>query len=348
MKRDELLSNPIQHLELDKIKGLADLLEAFRFTSFQSRTLAKCFEVYRNMLGDEERVTIFMGLSGAMVPGGLRKVIVDMMEHRLIDVLVSTGANLYHDFAEAYAPTHFIGSQHVDDNKLRDLNIDRIHDTYADETKFKALDANISEIVDSLEPRHYSTREFLEILGSQINDENSILGTANRLGIPIFCPAINDSSIGIGLADYYVRKKKDNGDMATIDPIRDVYEIAQIKELSKKTGVVYVGGGTPKNYIQQLEVVMDVLGKISGKRVGHDYAVQITTDDPKWGGLSGCTFDEAKSWGKISENASNVTCYIDATIGLPLLVGALLERLENKRDYLKFQWDGDELEGLLD
>lgn len=348
MRRDELLGEPIRHLELNKIRGLADLLEAFHYTSFQSRNLAKCLDVYKNLLEDEERVTVFMGLSGAMVPAGLRKVIVDMMEHRLIDVLVSTGANLYHDFAEAHAPTHFIGSQHADDEELRDLNIDRIYDTFADETKFKGLDIRISEIVDSLEYRGYSTREFLEILGSHIDDENSILGKASRLGIPIFCPAINDSSIGIGLAEYYVRKKKDHDGMATIDSIRDVYEIAQIKEKSKKTGVVYVGGGTPKNYIQQLEVVLESLGMVSGSREGHDYALQITTDDPKWGGLSGCTFEEAQSWGKISRDATKATCYIDATIGLPLLVGALIEGLKGKRKPLKFRWNGDELKGPLD
>ncbi len=346
MKRGELLREPIRHLDLSKIGGLGDLLEAFRYTSFQSRSLAKCFDIYSNMLNDRQRVTIFMGLSGAMVPAGMRKVIVDMMEHGLIDVLVSTGANLYHDFAEAHGPAHFVGSQYADDGELLGHSIDRIYDTFADEIKFKKLDSQISKIADSLEPRAYSTREFLAILGSHVDDKDSIVGKASRLGIPVFCPAINDSSIGIGLTEYYARKRKRRG-RAVIDVIRDVYEIAQIKEKSKKTGVVFIGGGTPKNYIQQISIVLEVLGTTSGDREGgHDYAIQITTDDPKWGGLSGCSFEEAQSWGKIARNATKSTCYIDATIGLPLLAGALLERFKKRRKPLRLRWDGDELKGL--
>jgi deoxyhypusine synthase len=347
MRRDELLGEPIRHLELGKIKGIADLLEAFRYTSFQSRALANCFDVYSSMLDDEKRVTVFMGLSGALVAGGMRTVVVDMMEHGLIDVLVSTGANLYHDLAEANGPTHFVGSQHADDSKLRELNIDRIYDTYADETKFKALDERLSEIMDSLEPGAYSTREFLSFLGSQIDDENSILRKANIMDLPIFCPALNDSSLGIALAAYYARKRGDPKGMATIDPARDVYEIAQIMEKSEKTGVIYVGGGTPKNYIQQLEIVLDALGVIHGNRRGHNYAIQITTDDPKWGGLSGCTFEESQSWGKISIDSLRATCYIDASVGLPLLVGALLERRSGEtRKSLNYKWEGDKLKEL--
>ncbi|MEE8168785.1 MAG: deoxyhypusine synthase family protein, partial [Candidatus Hydrothermarchaeales archaeon] len=293
-------------------------------------------------------VTVFFGLSGAMVPAGLRKVIVDMMENNLIDVLVSTGANLFHDYAEAYGSSHFIGHHSADDDRLRELEIDRIYDTFADEEKFQALNSYLLKVFESLEPKGYSSREFLEILGRSLDDGDSILAKAAELGIPVFCPALNDSSIGISLTEYYVKRKKASKPYATIDPIRGVYEVSQIKKLSKKTGVVYIGGGTPKNYIQQIEIVLDMLGRVSGRRKGHDYALQITTDDPKWGGLSGCTLKEAQSWGKIARNASKATCYVDATIGLPLIAGAIMQdsKLTNSRERLRFNWKEEELESL--
>ena len=181
-------------------------------------------------------------------------------------------------------------------------------------------------------------------LGSYLEDEGSILRTASRCGVPIFVPAISDSSIGIGLTFFHAKKKVASKGLV-IDQIRDNYEIAQLKKMASVTGAIYIGGGVPKNYIQQLGPVGELLFQ---KESGHRYAFQITTDDPKWGGLSGCTFEEAKSWGKIEKASTFAAVYMDATVALPLLVGAILQegKVYRKRKKRRFVWRGDRLKSI--
>lgn len=290
------------------------------------------------MLADKEAV-IFFGLSGALIPGGMRKVIRDMIALNMIDVLVSTGANLYHDFFESLGHNHYVATGYVDDAELRELRIDRIYDTLADDTLFQEADLFFSSFPETLQERPYSTREFFEELGKRIKDPFSIIRTAYKEGVPVFCPTLHDSGIGIGLSLYWSRNE---GKGFTIDPLRDNHEILQIGRLSNATGVFYVGGGVPKNYIQQIEPMLEVYGY---EHSGHKYAIQITTDDPKWGGLSGCTIDEGKSWGKINSSATSATVYMDATIGLPLLVAGIMEEKEllRNRAKRKFIWDDSTL-----
>ncbi|HZD60282.1 MAG TPA: deoxyhypusine synthase family protein [Anaerolineae bacterium] len=344
MEKKDLLQHPIRHLDLYSIEGLDQLLRGFEATSFQSRNLAKSRIILENMQKDET-ATIFLGIAGAIVPGGLRKVIRDMIKNHFVDVLVSTGANLTHDFIESMGFHHYVGSAHIDDAVLEDLKIDRIYDTYVDNQEFETVELTLSKLASELEPRGYSSREFLAYLGSKIEDPNSILRAAYEEGIPVFCPALCDSAIGIGLTHLYAQKDSNGrGSGLYIDQIRDNYEIAQIKLKSETTGAIYVGGGVPKNYIQQLEPLLDTMGY---RQVdGHKYAIQITTDDPKWGGLSGCTFEEAQSWGKITKDAQMAIVYLDSTIGLPLIVGAFIQ--SNKDFYRKrnFSWVGDQLERI--
>jgi deoxyhypusine synthase len=344
--KSEYLKEPIKPIEPRADMSVGDLVEAFEHTSYQSRNLARCFNAYRNMISTPDRPTIFLGFAGAMVPAGMKKVVISMIENRLIDVLVSTGANLYHDWHEARGNRHYLGSHQVNDTKLRELFIDRIYDTFADEEKFRESDEAIKKIAEKMEPRAYTSREFLEKLGQAVKGTDSILGRAAEYGVPIFCPALNDSSIGIALTKHLYESLKANRKSMTIDPIADNWQIAQIKLKSSSTGVVYIGGGTPKNYIQQIEVVLEVLGFDS---IGHKYAIQLTTDDAKWGGLSGCTFEEAQSWGKITKDAKMGTAYIDATVGLPILVTALIQKCGDaiaKRRRLKFTWDKIELKSI--
>ena len=264
-----------------------ELLRGFEGCSFQARQLALAAKIWAEALDDD--VVVLFGLAGAMVPAGMRRTIVTLMEHRLIDVVVSTGANLYHDFYETAGNHHYLGSPHADDTKLRKDKIDRIYDTYADEDGFVRLDRHIGRwATKTLEDRPYTTREFLHLLGKEANrvskGEQGILSTAYRLSIPTYCPAIGDSSIGIGLAGRTPR--------VMFDMIGDVEETADIAA-SAPTMVIYVGGGTPKNFIQQTEVTNMVLGRDAE---GHRYAIQFVVDAPHWGGLSGCTFEEAISW----------------------------------------------------
>ncbi len=344
LKKKDLLKFPIKHLDLTGIDGLDQLLRGFEATSFQSRNLAKSRIVLENMEKDET-TTIFLGIAGAIVPGGLRKVIRDMIKTHMVDVLVSTGANLTHDFIESIGFHHYVGSSHVDDKILEDEKIDRIYDTYVDNQDFETAELTISKYASELEPGIYSSREFLAYLGSRIEDPDSILRVAYEEGVPVYCPALCDSAIGIGLTHLYAQGDSNgHGKRIFIDQIRDNYEIAQIKLKSETTGAIYVGGGVPKNYIQQLEPLLDTMGYREVD--GHKYAVQITTDDPKWGGLSGCTFEEAQSWGKITKDAQMATVYVDSTIGLPLIVGAFLQSNKDFDRARNFSWIGDQLERI--
>jgi deoxyhypusine synthase len=202
----------------------------------------------------------------------------------------------------------------------------------------------LSKVPEKLEEKVVSSRRYLEVLGSAIKDEGAILKTAFQYGVPVFIPALSDSSIGIGLTFLHLQKKAPSEGLL-IDQIRDSFEIAQIKKKASVTGAIYIGGGVPKNYIQQLGPVSELLFQ---KESGHRYAFQITTDDPKWGGLSGCTFEEAKSWGKIEKGSSYAAVYMDATVALPLLVGAILQEGEvyRKRKRRRFLWEGDRLKSV--
>ncbi|MEJ5292556.1 MAG: deoxyhypusine synthase family protein [Candidatus Methanosuratincola sp.] len=331
-ERKALLSQPVEPVDLDKAVTIKDLVESWKGCGIQSRSLAECAMVYENMLLDPDRPTVMIGLSGALIAGGLRKVLSTMIKKGIVDVVVSTGAILYQDYYAAMGYRHYKGTPNADDSVLHDLYIDRIYDAYVDEIGFVRCDDAISEFCTTLEPRRYSTREFLYALGSTLNDDDSILYNAYRYGIPVFCPAIADSSIGIGLAGYY-RWAKENG-VATfvIDVMQDNFEIAQIVLKSKKTGSIYVGGGVPKNYINDAAVMLDYTR-------GHSYAFQITADAPHWGGLTGSTLDEAKSWGKVSAKATRATVYTESTIGLPLIVGYILQKgVPSGRKRLRFNW----------
>ena len=343
-KKRMVMSKPMESIDLTRIKSVGDIVNSFKSMSIQARLIGQCASVYENMLKDKNRPTIFLGLAGPLIAGGLRKVIRDMVAYGIVDVIVSTGAIIYQDIYQAFGHKHYIGSPEADDTVLRKLLVNRIYDTYVDDEKFVKTDSWIGRFADTLSPRAYSSREFLSLLARKIKDKNSILKTATDRGIPIFCPALNDSSIGIGLTDHYHIKRKANKPKITIDSIRDNYELTQIIVKSKKTAAVYVAGGVPKNFINDSVVMGYIFGKNTG---GHTYAFQVTTDVPHWGGLSGSTLEEAKSWGKISGKATKAMAFVEPTVSLPLIVGYVLEKkLWKGRPRLKLKWDGDILKEL--
>ena len=339
------LKEPIRPLDLEKIQTISELLNAFSKTSFQSRTLAMCADIYVAMLEDKERSTIFFGLAGAMVPAGMKGVVSTMVRKNMIDTIVSTGANMYHDFVEALGEHHYIGSPSADDVKLRDEGIDRIYDTFADESKFRMIDNMVMYFADKLAEQkvnNISSRYFLECLGEFINEKgtvenrkNSIIWNCWKKGVSIFIPALGDSSLGLALTQHYIRALDKGQNPVIIDAIKDNYEILQIKKVALKTGVIYVGGGVPKNYIQQTAYLQDMFGIPDAE---HDYGFQLTTDSPQWGGLSGCTFTEGFSWGKEKLGGKYATCYCDATIALPLIVKTAIERCKNLDDRSSLQF----------
>lgn len=321
MKEEEkVLDTPISPFEVKSGQTVREVLRRMESISFQGRSLGTAFRVWREMLADD--ATVIMGLSGAMVPAGMRSVIAYLIENRFIDCLVSTGANLFHDCHETLGRFHFRGDPHFDDITLYQRGVDKIYDTYASEEEFRRSDKFVADFAGGLNSqRIYTTREFLKLLGEWLGEEGpaeGILTSAAKANVPVYCPAIGDSSLGIALTLLTSKI----GRRFQFDVIGDVEELTNIVAKSKKTGVIYVGGGTPKNFIQQTEVAASILGH---DVKGHHYAIQIIVDAPHWGGLSGATFEEAQSWGKISASAKKVTLYCDATIALPLLVTALAE-----------------------
>jgi deoxyhypusine synthase len=285
--------------------------------SFQGRNLATAHHIWHKMLEDD--VTIFLGMAGALSAGGLRLVVSHLILHRYVDCLVSTGANLYHDLHETRGQHHYVGSPHADDAALADDRIDRVYDTYASEEEFCSNDEWIADFACTLETRNYTTREFLYLLGGHLwktTGLEGILTSAYRANVPIFCPAIADSSIGMGLSQ--ARQKKAGA--GYIDIIGDIVESANLVIRRPRTASIVLGGGTPKNLINQASVQAEFY---SDKVGGHRYALQIVTDVPHFGGASGSSLEEAQSWGKLATDSAKVSVQCDATIALPLLATAL-------------------------
>jgi deoxyhypusine synthase len=304
---------------VNPVADITLLLEGMSNTGFQGRKLGESVGVWSDMIKDPD-CTILLGLSGAMIPGGMQKCLIELVERHFVDVIVSTGANIFHDACEHLGVRHYKGHHHVDDEKLFSQGIDRIYDVFAYEEQFRNVDRQIADFANEIEPFTGSSAEFIRMYGEFLlrkhPEGSSLIGSSVRNGVPVFIPAISDSSIGIGL----LMARRD-GVRVDIDQIADVDEIAKIVEGSKKTGVIYIGGGVPKNFIQQTQVIASIY---ENRQEGHAYAIQYTTDAPHWGGLSGCTFEEAISWGKESVHTPRVQCFCDATIALPLVTAALI------------------------
>src|SRR5437764_7347492 len=316
-KKSRFLQTPIEPFAVEAGLSADALLARMERISFQGRNLATAHRIWQKMLQDD--VTIFLGMAGALSAGGLRLIVAHLIMNRYVDVLVSTGANRYHDLHETRGQHHYIGTPHSDDAALAADRIDRVYDTYADEEEFIGNDNWIADFAASLELRPYTTREFLYRLGGRLwetTGRDGILTAAHRANVPIFCPAIGDSSIGMGLSQ--ARQKKSG--TGQIDIIGDIVESANVVIRRPRTASVVLGGGTPKNFINQATVQAEFYSDEVG---GHRYALQIVTDVPHFGGASGSSLEEAQSWGKLATDAARVTVQADATVVLPLLTSAL-------------------------
>jgi deoxyhypusine synthase len=316
-KKSRFLQTPIEPFVVEAGLTADQVIARMERISFQGRNLAKAHHIWHKMLQDD--VTIFLGMAGALSAGGLRLVVSHLLLHRYVDCLVSTGANLYHDLHETRGQHHYVGSPHADDAALADERIDRVYDTYASEEEFCSNDDWIADFACTLQTRNYTSREFLYLLGGHLwktTGLEGILTSAYRANVPIFCPAIADSSIGMGLSQ--ARQKRAGA--GYIDIIGDIVESANLVIRRPRTASIVLGGGTPKNFINQASVQAEFY---SDKVGGHRYALQIVTDVPHFGGASGSSLEEAQSWGKLASDSAKVSVQCDATIALPLLASAL-------------------------
>ena len=309
--------NVVEHFDMKK-HNVVELVDAMGKMAFQARNLNRAAQIYDTMLKDTG-CSIILTLAGSLFSAGLKNIVVDMIKHKMIDAIVSTGAIIVdQDFFEGLGFKHYQGTPFVNDNELRELMIDRIYDTYIDEEDLRNCDMTIAEIANSLPPRPYSSREFIKEMGKYLVDhnkgENSVVRNAYENGIPIFVPAFSDCSAGFGLIHHQWHK---TGDKVTIDSAKDFLELTKIKIMAVDTGIFMVGGGVPKNFTQDVVVACDVLDIEASM---HKYAIQITVADERDGGLSGSTLKEANSWGKV-ETSSEQMVFSEATIALPLIAG---------------------------
>jgi len=344
--KKKILSLSMESVKIDGSSKISDLVGSFKNSSIQARNIYKCANVFKKMLQDKAQTTVYLGLAGPLIAAGLRDIIRNMIKLKMVDVVVSTGAIIYQDIYQARGFKHYIGNPDADDRTLDKLYIDRIYDTYVDDEKFWDTDNWVGRVADTMKSGNYSSREFIDALGSRLSDEDSIVRTAYKCGVPIFAPALNDSSIGIGLTSHYHRCKKNKKSGVHIDSIQDNYEITQTVVKSGKTGAIYIAGGVPKNYINDAVVMGYIFNKDTG---GHSYAFQLTTDVPHWGGLSGSTLKEATSWGKINNDASYAMAFVEPSVSLPLIYSYVFqEKFYKARKRKKFIWQKDVLESLKD
>lgn len=315
MKKKDFLKKEVRHIDIKSFNAVP-IIEQFENSAFQAKNLAKAAKIYDKMLSDKD-CAIILCLAGSLFSAGLKKIVYDMLNKNMVDVLVSTGAIIVdQDFFEALGFKHYQGTPLVDDELLRKEMIDRIYDTYIDEEELRVCDLTVAKIADELEPKPYSSREFIEVMGRYLVQEKKGQGSVVRLaykkGVPIFVPAFSDSSAGFGLV-YHQWKRK--GDRVSIDSAKDFLELTKIKVASKETGLFMLGGGVPKNFAQDVTVAAEILGK---KVKMHKYAIQITVADERDGGLSGSTLKEAHSWGKVEEGNTQMV-FSEATIAFPLI-----------------------------
>jgi deoxyhypusine synthase len=317
----DLRRTPVVPFPITDRASAAELMERMAGTSFQARNLAQAARIWARALADPE-ARIFVGIAGALVPAGMRPVLAYLVEHRLVDCVVSTGANLFHDLYESLGAPHWQHPSETDDVALGRLRFNRFFDVLAPETDFSASEEFVVRFIRTLDTdRPYTTREFFATLGEALlpaAKHEGILTAAARRGVPVYSAAIGDSMYGLALANARARW----GHAVQFDIIGDVLETTHLVTNAGKSAVIYLGGGTPKNFIQQAAAAAYVFNR---EGLGHSYGIQITMDQPQWGGLSGCTFEEAQSWRKIAPEADFVTVNVEATVALPLIVSALAE-----------------------
>ncbi len=325
--KTEILQQTIQHIDM-KQHNVVPLVDAMQSMAFSSRDLARAATIYERMLRDGE-CAVILCLAGSLVSAGLKQVIVDLLRNNMVDAIVSTGANIVdQDFFESLGFRHYIADElyksGTEDSALRELMIDRIYDTLINEEELRICDDTMKQIVDSLDPRPYSSREVIAAMGAYLVEHgktpqqggvDGIVLAAYEKDIPIFVPAFSDCSAGFGLVVH--QHERQGKPMVSIDSAKDFYELTRLKIENPTTGLLMIGGGVPKNFAQDIVVAAEVLGIDASM---HKYAIQITVADVRDGALSSSTLKEASSWGKV-DTVYEQMVFSEATLALPLIAG---------------------------
>ena len=314
--KKSLLKSEVEHIDITSFDS-RKIIDSMKKMSFTSRDTAKAAEIYNEMIKDKN-CSIFLTIAGSTSAAGCMKLYSDLIKFNMVDAIVATGASIIDmDFFEAIGFKHYQGDQFQDDKVLRENYIDRIYDTYIDEDELQICDKKICEIADNLEPRSYTSREFIKEIGKFLKTNSkkkeSLIEIAYDNNVPIFCPAFTDSSAGFGLVIHQEKNPKKH---LTIDSVREFRELTEVKIKSKGSGLFMIGGGVPKNFIQDTVICAELLGKEVDM---HKYAIQITVADSRDGACSSSTLKEASSWGKVDITKEQMV-FAEATSVLPLIV----------------------------
>lgn len=323
-QKENFLIKKVKPFNPKIVKDVNNFLIALKDCGFQGRNLGLAVDILEKMVSDKNCLTV-LTLSGAMVPAGMGELISVLMEYELIDILISTGANITHDLVDAASNGgHYLGSPNIDDDELFKHRINRIYDIFLPEENYDKADIKLLEIIQSSFDEkniQITPSDFLQKIGSKLSVD-CILSIAAKNNIPIFIPAFSDSELALKLIKYNIYE----GYNFQFDILEDVKKFGEIVKSYKDYGTLIVGGGVPRNWAQQIFPMLDQFDKVI--KMGYNYSVRIHTASEYDGGLSGSTFSEAKSWGKYSLESKHVSVWCDATIALPILVTGLLQRLK--------------------
>ncbi len=332
--KNSLLKSEVKHIDITSFDA-RKIIESMNKMSFTSRDTAKAAEIYNEMIRDKN-CSIFLTIAGSTSAGGCMQLYSDLVKYNMVDAIVATGASIVDmDFFEALGFKHYQGNQFQDDKILRENYIDRIYDTYIDEEQLQECDKKICEIANALPPKSYTSREFIKEMGKYLKKnakkKGSLIELAYDNNVPIFCPAFTDSSAGFGLV---MHQEQNPSKHITIDSVREFRELTEIKLKSNSSGLLMVGGGVPKNFVQDTVVCAELLGK---KVDMHKYAIQITVADTRDGACSSSTLKEASSWGKVDTTKEQMV-FAEATSVLPLIASDAYHRQNWKnRERRNFQ-----------
>ena len=325
-RKAELLSTKVEHIDIRSYDA-RPIIDAMGKMSFTSRDLARASGIYNQMLADKD-CTIFLVIAGSTSAGGCMDAYAELVRSNMVDGIIATGASIVDmDFFEGLGHKHYQALEIPDDDTLRSLLIDRIYDTYIDEEELQHVDHTIFEIAETLEPKAYSSRAFIREMGKYLVEhgkkENSLVKLAYEHDVPIFCPAFTDSSAGFGLVKHQVDAMKAGKPYLTIDSIADFRELTDIKIKAGVTGLLMIGGGVPKNFVQDTVVCAEILGHDDVEV--HKYAVQITVADVRDGACSSSTLQEAASWVKLNTGIEQMVL-AEAGSVIPLLASDAYHR----------------------
>ena len=322
LKKKKLLTNEVKQIQLKDTGGIVKLINAFDDSSFEARNIGKAAKLYHQKLRTD--TSIIWSLSGSLFSAGLRQITIDAIRKNCVDALVCTGALFEQDMLEALGHKHYKCNPELDDSELQELMIDRVYDHLLDETALRQVDLTFKEISKIIPDGNYSSREFMEYCGKWLSETENIVDSVMQAAfenkVPIFIPAINDCSIGIGIALNQKNRTK-----FTIDSIKDLREIALMKSKCGSSGIIVVGGGVPKNYSQDSVIMAEMLGYEVER---HKFGIQISTADMRDGGLSGSTLKEAISWGKNDKDIEDVMVWGEATVFFPLLISYIFNDIQ--------------------